>query len=84
VTLDICAARLHDQGLSSPRFTTPQDVVSWRRAVRAQDSRQVRELAPEWAPGSGAAHAYAEFLGVGVELTASMIVLKRRITSSLI
>ena len=37
MTLDICAARLHNQGLSCPRFTTPQDVVSWLGGVQAQD-----------------------------------------------
>ena len=30
-------ARLHNQGLSSARFTKPEDVVSWLGAVQAQD-----------------------------------------------
>jgi len=37
ITSDIGQARLHNQGLDHPQFTTPRDVVAWFGAAQAQE-----------------------------------------------
>lgn len=44
--MSISARRLANQGISDPRFTSPQDVVSWLGAMQAQDY-----AAAKWAIG---------------------------------